>query len=76
MSGIPGLGGGANMYANGAKQYGFGQIGAATSGVVDKTGYLDRDMRRRARKKMIANNIQQGAAPGILNPLVLPNQGV
>ena len=73
---IAGLGGGANQFANGAKQYGAGQIGAATTGAVDKVGYLDRDRRRAARKKLIANSMAMCAQPGILNPLVLPNRGV
>ena len=51
----PGLGGGANKFAAGNKTYGPGRIGAATSGPVDKTGYLARDQKRKIRQLAMQN---------------------
>lgn len=46
-----------NPYAAGARTYGMGQRTNATSGPVSaaaKTGYLDRELRKKARRKAIS----------------------
>jgi hypothetical protein len=56
----PGLAGGANKFATGNKSYGAGQIGAATSGVLAKTGYLERARNKQMRQLAIKNAMQSG----------------
>lgn len=63
---IPGLGGGANKYASGNKSYGPGRIGAATTGAVDKTGYLDRDRRKKIRQLAMRNAAFPAQTPDTL----------
>jgi len=63
---IPGLGGGANKFAAGNKTYGPGQIGAATSGPVNKIGYLDRERKRKLRQLAMQNAALPVATPDTL----------
>lgn len=62
----PGLGGGHNQFATGVKAYGAGQIGAATSGAVDKTGYLERERKKKMRQLAIANAMKNVGTPANL----------
>ena len=63
---IPGLGGGANKFAAGNKTYGAGQISAATTGPVEKTGYLDRERKRKLRQLAMQNALGQPNTPDTL----------
>lgn len=65
---------GFNKFATGNKTYGAGQIGAATSGPLDKTGYLARDQRRRARAALIQNTQVGGLPADTMNPILKPGQ--
>lgn len=62
----PGLGGGANKFATGNKSYGPGMIGAATSGTVNKTGYLERERQKKLRQLAIQNAMKFAGAPANL----------
>jgi hypothetical protein len=42
----------ANAAATGSKLYGAGRSTAATTGPVEKAGYEEREMRKRARKRI------------------------
>lgn len=66
----PGLNGGANRFAAGAKSYGPGAIGTATSGAVDKTGYLERDQKRKMRQLAMQNMSLPLATPSTLGSAV------
>jgi hypothetical protein len=54
----PGLAGGANKFATGNKTYGAGQVGSATSGVLAKTGYAERERKKKMRQLAIQNAMQ------------------
>lgn len=58
----------SNVAAAGAKHYGVTGSTTATSGAVNKTGYLERDQRARARKRGIAQRLQVGTSPAGLPP--------
>lgn len=47
------------------KRYGAGAGFTATTGAVDKTGYLDREARRRARQKRIQDMISPTQTPAV-----------
>lgn len=64
--GAPGLNGGANKHASGMKTYGLGHIGTATSGPVDKTGYITREQKRQMRQLAMQNVSLPSTAPNTL----------
>jgi hypothetical protein len=54
-----------NTFAAGPRRYGAGRSTTATSGPVEKTGYVEREVRRRARQKAIQGMITQKPTPAI-----------
>lgn len=53
----------SNVAAAGPKRYGVNGSTTATSGAVDKAGYLERDQRARARQRGIAQRLPTGTPP-------------
>jgi hypothetical protein len=62
-----GAGGGIefNSFAAGPRRYGLGASTTATSGPVDKTGYLQREVRRKARQNAIQGMIAPTPTPAV-----------
>jgi hypothetical protein len=59
-----------NPYAAGAKTYGM-ISSSPTIGPVDKTGYMDRDRRRKARKQAVLAAMKAKNAGAFANPNAL-----
>lgn len=56
----------ANQAASGIRQYGVGGSRTATTGAVDKAGYEERELRKKARRRADARRMAQmagGSAP-------------
>ena len=62
----PGLAGGANKFATGNKNYGAGQVGAATAGTLNKTGYAQRSAKQKMRQLAIKNAMQSSGGADTL----------
>lgn len=54
-----------NTFAAGPRRYGAARSTTATTGAVDKTGYADREVRRRARQKAIQGMITPKPTPAV-----------
>ena len=64
-------GGGFRAYAAGAKRYGAGQTMQPTMGPVDPTGYIERDLKVKARKKAMMNAMRTAQGGAMANPSVM-----
>lgn len=59
----------ANYAASGSPLYGDNASHTATTGAVDKAGYEDREMRRRARRAAIQRRTERASQGSISTPL-------
>jgi hypothetical protein len=59
----------SNYAAAGDPRYGGSASYTATTGAVDGTGYQEREMRRRARRRAIDRQMRMGSQQSISTPL-------
>ncbi len=58
-----------NYAATGAKRYGENGSMTATSGALPPEGYLDRETKKRMRRRAIQRRVQQNSQASIATPL-------
>ena len=59
----------ANNAASGANLYGANGSHTATTGAVEKTGYQERELNRKARRAAINRRMKMRSQPGLTTPL-------